>query len=176
MLRLAHNSHTVNAIAIAKATSAPLLHRSIAIDSVARRGRSRLFNLMAAGCHSSLTNIDIFCYVIRRPKVCNRKPLQKNQKKRKNKKNNVQEKKRASQNWLRQRNAINCRIKIDVLFPGAQRVLIFLFSCSSASLSCCSFCCCYCCCLIQNVHRKRKFLRLAEKPPDAQQAKDQRNH
>lgn len=81
LLRLAHNSHTVNAIAIARATSAPLLHRSIAIDSVARRGRSRLFNLMAADCHSSLTNIDIFCYVIRRPKVCNRKPLQKNQKK-----------------------------------------------------------------------------------------------
>lgn len=79
LLRLAHNSHTVNAIAIAiaRATSAPSLHCSIAIDSVARRGRSRLFNLMAAGCHSSLTNIDIFCYVIRRPKVCNRKPLQK---------------------------------------------------------------------------------------------------
>lgn len=86
LLRLAHNSHTVNAIAIARATSAPLLHRSIAIDSVARRGRSRLFNLMAAGCHSSLTNIDIFCYVIRRPKVCNRKPLQKTKKKRKTRK------------------------------------------------------------------------------------------
>lgn len=94
LLRLAHNSHTVNAIAIAiaRATSAPSLHCSIAIDSVARRGRSRLFNLMAAGCHSSLTNIDIFCYVIRRPKVCNRKPLQKKRRKTTHKKRNVRPK------------------------------------------------------------------------------------
>jgi len=60
LLRLAHNSHTVNAIYIRR-------------DEILWPRRWRLFNLMAAGCYGSLTNIDIFCYVIRRPKVCNNK-------------------------------------------------------------------------------------------------------